>query len=444
VRFLAFLYNYHMTDRLLPFDAPLERLKALHPKLIDLNLDRMLRVCEALGNPQDKLPPVVHVAGTNGKGSTLALLRAMAEAQGLRVHVYTSPHLVRFSERIRVAGTLIDEAYLAEVLNRVEIANDGQPLTFFESTTAAAFLAFSETPADLLLLETGLGGALDATNIIAHPKLTVITPIDYDHQAFLGNDLKTIASQKAGIFKRGVPALSARQPEEAEQALERHALKLGVPLTSMGQGIDAWREGDRLIFQDEDALYDLPLPALPGEHQIENAALAIKASLMLGFTTEAIETGLTTARWPGRLQPLKAGPLFESLKDRASELWLDGGHNPHAARALRVFIDQRQARDPKPLHLICGLINTKDATEFFAHFAGLDVHIACVDFSSEAAIPPAELAAAAHSKGLKAVVASSPLEAIESLPYEPLRVLICGSLYLVGDCLVLSEQTWPR
>ncbi|HTM80562.1 folylpolyglutamate synthase/dihydrofolate synthase family protein [Asticcacaulis sp.] len=432
-----------MTDRLLPFDAPLERLKALHPKLIDLNLDRMLRVCEALGRPQDKLPPVVHVAGTNGKGSTIALLRAMAEAQGLKVHVYTSPHLVRFAERIRLAGTLIDEDYLADCLNRVEIANAGQPLTFFESTTAAAFLAFSETPADLLLLETGLGGLLDATNIIGHPKLTIITPIDYDHQAFLGNDLKTIASQKAGIFKRGMPALSARQPDEAAQALERQAMKLGVPLTSMGQGIDAWREGDRLIFQDENALYDLPRPRLAGEHQIENAALAIKAALMLGIPTEAIETGLKAAQWPGRLQAFKAGPLYEALDNKASELWLDGGHNPHAARALREFIDQQQARDPKPLHLICGLINTKDAAEFFAHFAGLEAHISCVPFSSDAAIPPAELVQAAQSKGLEAVVASSPLDAIEALPHGPLRVLICGSLYLAGDCLALSPDTYP-
>ncbi len=433
-----------MTDRLLPFDAPLERLKALHPKLIDLNLDRMLRVCEALGRPQDKLPPVVHVAGTNGKGSTLALLRAMAEAQGLRVHVYTSPHLVRFAERIRLAGTLIDEDYLADVLNRVEIANAGEPLTFFESTTAAAFVAFSETPADLLLLETGLGGMLDATNIIDQPKLTIITPIDYDHQAFLGNDLNTIATQKAGIFKRGVPALSARQPEEATQALERHALKLGINLTSMGQGINAWREGDRLIFQDEDALYDLPRPKLAGEHQIENAGLAIKAALVLGILTEAIETGLQTVQWPGRLQALKAGPLHDALDNKASELWLDGGHNPHAARALRDFIDQQQARDPKPLHLICGLINTKDASEFFGHFAGLDAHVSCVSFSSEAAIPPDELAAAALGKGLKATIAESPLKAIKALLPGPFRVLICGSLYLVGDCLALSENTWPR
>ncbi|MFT4074859.1 MAG: folylpolyglutamate synthase/dihydrofolate synthase family protein [Asticcacaulis sp.] len=433
-----------MTDRLLPFDAPLERLKALHPKLIDLNLDRMLRVCEALGRPQDRLPPVVHVAGTNGKGSTIALLRAMAEAQGLRVHVYTSPHLVHFAERIRLAGTLIDEDYLAYTLSRVEAANAGAPLTFFESTTAAAFLAFSETPADLLLLETGLGGRLDATNIIAHPKLTIITPIDYDHQAFLGNDLATIARQKAGIFKRGTPALSARQPDEAAQALEWQALKHSISLTSMGQGIDAWREGDRLIFQDEDALYDLPLPALPGAHQIENAALAIKAALRLGIPAEAIETGLKTAQWPGRLQALKAGPLYKALDNPASELWLDGGHNPHAARALRDFIDRQQSRDPKPLHLICGLINTKDAGEFFGYFAGLDAQVSCVGFSSDAAIPPSELAAAAQTKGLKASLATSPLDAVTSLPPEPVRVLICGSLYLVGDCLALSEDTWPH
>jgi dihydrofolate synthase/folylpolyglutamate synthase len=431
-----------MTDRLLPFDAPLERLKALHPKLIDLNLDRMLRVCAALGNPQDKLPPVVHVAGTNGKGSTLAYLRAMAEAQGLRSHVYTSPHLVRFAERIRLAGKLIDDDYLTNVLNRVEDANAGQPLTFFESTTAAAFLAFSEMPADLLLLETGLGGALDATNIVTQPKLTVITPIDYDHQAFLGNELNQIARQKAGIFKRGVPALSARQPDEAAAALERQALKLGVTLTTMGEGFDAWSEHGRLVFQDEDALYDLSLPRLAGEHQIANAGVAIKAALMLGLTPEAIDKGLTTVTWPGRLQQIKAGPLFAALPP-ASELWLDGGHNPHAARALRNFIDGLQLRDPKPLQVVCGLINTKDAGEFFALFEGLDARFACVGFSSDAAIAPADLVVAAQRKGLEATTASSPLDVIQSLTPEAHRVLICGSLYLAGDVLAMSPETWP-
>ena len=432
-----------MTDRLLPFDAPLERLKALHPKLIDLNLERMLRVCEALGHPQDKLPMTVHVAGTNGKGSTIALLRAMAEAQGLRVHVYTSPHLVRFAERIRLAGTLIEEAYLSDVLQRVEAANAGEPLTFFESTTAAAFLAFSEVPADLLLLETGLGGALDATNIITRPKLTVITPIDYDHQAFLGNELSQIAREKAGIFKAGIPALSARQIDEARRALERQALKLRVRLDFLGDGFDIWREGDRIVFQDEEALYDLPRPRLPGEHQVDNAALAIKAALMLDFTTDAIERGLQTAQWPGRLQQLRAGPLYEALPNKGSELWLDGGHNPHAARALRDFIDQMQGRDPKPLHLICGLINTKDATEFFASFEGLAARVTCVPFSSDAAIAPDDLVQAAQSKGLAAVSAASPLAALQSLPNQAVRVLICGSLYLVGDCLALSPETYP-
>lgn len=432
-----------MTDRLLPFDAPLERLKALHPKLIDLNLDRMLRVCAALGDPQDKLPPVVHVAGTNGKGSTLAYLRAMAEAQGLRVHVYTSPHLVRFAERIRLAGTLITDDYLTDVLNRVEIANAGEPLTFFESTTAAAFLAFSETPADLLLLETGLGGMLDATNIVHHPKLTIITPIDYDHQGFLGDELNQIARQKAGIFKRGTPALSARQLDEASAALERQALKLGVTLTTMGEGFDAWSEHGRLVFQDEDALYDLSLPRLAGAHQISNAGVAIKAALMLGLTPEAIDKGLQTVSWPGRLQPIKAGPLFDALAHPASELWLDGGHNPHAARAVREFIGGLQARDPKPLQVICGLINTKDAGEFFASFEGITAKFACVGFSSDAVIPPEDLAAAAQAKGLEAVVASSPLDVIHSLNSEAHRVLICGSLYLAGDVLAMSPETWP-
>ena len=432
-----------MTDRLLPFDAPLERLKALHPKLIDLNLDRMLRVCAALGNPQDKLPPVVHIAGTNGKGSTLAYLRAMAEAQGLRVHVYTSPHLVRFAERIRLAGKLIDDDYLTDVLNRVEEANAGQPLTFFESTTAAAFLAFSETPADLLLLETGLGGMLDATNIVTHPKLTIITPIDYDHQGFLGDELNQIARQKAGIFKRGTPALSARQRDEAAASLERQALKLGVTLITMGEGFDAWSEHGRLVFQDEDALYDLSLPRLAGEHQIANAGVAIKAALMLGLTPEAIDKGLQTVSWPGRLQQIKAGPLFNALPNTASELWLDGGHNPHAARALRSFIDGLQARDPKPLQVICGLINTKDAGEFFSSFEGLDAQFACVGFSSDAAIAAADLVVAAHNKGLEAVAASSPLGVIQTLSPEAHRVLICGSLYLAGDVLAMSPETWP-
>jgi dihydrofolate synthase / folylpolyglutamate synthase len=431
-----------MTDRLLSFDAPLERLKALHPKRIDLSLERMLSVCEGLGRPQDRLPPTVHIAGTNGKGSTLALLRAMAEAHGLRVHVYSSPHLVRFCERIRLKGTLISEVYLADVLNRVEIANAGAPLTFFEATTAAAFLAFSEVEADLLLLETGLGGLLDATNIITGPKLTIISPIDYDHQAFLGNDLTSIAKQKAGIIKPLAPIINARQADEAQTVMERAALKGRCPLYTLGQTFEAFEENGRLVFQDDESLLDLSLPALKGGHQIDNAALAIKAARLLGFSTEAIDKGLKQAMWPARLQRLKAGPLFAALPSQ-SELWLDGGHNPHAARALRNHIDALAARDPKPLILICGLINTKDPTEFFQAFEGLETNIYCVSFSSDAAIAPEVLESVAHSKGLKAQCALSPLEAIMSLEDTPSRVLICGSLYLAGDVLALSEDTYP-
>ncbi|MFT3997993.1 MAG: folylpolyglutamate synthase/dihydrofolate synthase family protein [Asticcacaulis sp.] len=431
-----------MTDRLLPFDAPLERLKALHPKKIDLTLDRMWRVCGALGNPQDKLPSVIHVAGTNGKGSTLALLRAMAEAEGLRVHAYTSPHLVRFAERIRLAGTLITDDYLADVLDRVEKANDGLPLTFFEATTAAAFLAFSEVEADVLLLETGLGGILDATNIIRAPKISIITPIDYDHQAFLGSDLTTIAKQKAGIIKPGSPVISARQQDEAEAVIERAALKARSPLHTVGQGFDAYEENGRLVFQDEDALLDLSLPRLPGAHQVDNAALAIKASRLMGWSPEAIDRGLQTAVWPARMQRLRSGPLVVALP-AGSELWLDGGHNPHAARALRAHIDALQIRDAKPLYLICGLINTKDAAEFFAHFKGLDAQITCVGFSSEAVIPPTELAQAAAKNGFTATVADNVTAAVSRITEGPARVLICGSLYLAGDVLALSADTWP-
>lgn len=431
-----------MTDRLLPFDAPLERLKALHPKKIDLTLDRMMRVCEALGNPQDHLPPVIHVAGTNGKGSTLALIRAIAEAQGLRVHVYTSPHLVRFAERIRVADHLITDDYLAVVLDRVEKANGGEPLTFFEATTAAAFLAFSEVEADVLLLETGLGGLLDATNIIRTPNISIITPVDYDHQAFLGNDLTTIAKQKAGIIKPGCPVISARQADEAEAVIERAALKARSPLYTAGQGFEAHEENGRLVFQDEDALLDLSLPRLAGVHQIDNAALAIKAARLMGWSSEAIDQGLKSAVWPARMQRLKSGPLVAALPP-GSELWLDGGHNPHAARALRAHMERLQARDPKPLHLICGLINTKDATEFFSHFKGLDAMMTCVGFSSEAVIPPAELAARAGESGFAANVAQSVTDALAPITEGPVRVLICGSLYLAGDVLALSPDTWP-
>lgn len=271
-----------MSDRLLPHDAALERLKALHPKLIDLSLERMRRLCAALGNPERRLPPVVHVAGTNGKGSTVAFLRAMAEAAGLKVHVYTSPHLVRFAERIRIAGELITDQALAEVLDRIEAANAGQPITFFEVTTAAALLAFAETPADLCLLEVGLGGVLDATNVVEGVAVSVIAPVDLDHREFLGDTIAKIAAEKAGILRPDVPAVIGRQSEEAFAVIERRAEEVGAPMIVLGRDFDAWAERGGMSFNTvvsgEERLIELPAPALPGPHQIDNAAHAVAAA----------------------------------------------------------------------------------------------------------------------------------------------------------------------
>ncbi|WP_168077766.1 Mur ligase family protein, partial [Caulobacter sp. SSI4214] len=292
-----------MAEHLRAHDAALERLKALHPKLIDLSLDRMRRLCAALGDPQDRLPPVIHVAGTNGKGSTVAYLRAMAEAAGLKVHVFTSPHLVRFAERIRLAGTLITDDHLADVLDRVEAANAGQPITFFEITTAAAFVAFADVPADLCIVEVGLGGLLDATNVIAKPAVSVIAPVDIDHREFLGDTIAKIAVEKAGIIKPGAPVVSARQHGDAEDVLETTAALAGVELTLMGREFDAWSEGGRLLVQMQDRLLDLPAPSLPGEHQFANAGLAVAALLALGdprIDEAAMGRGIASAVWPAR------------------------------------------------------------------------------------------------------------------------------------------------
>ena len=425
-------------------DQALSRLAALHPKLIDLSLERMLRVCEALGNPQDRLGTIVHVAGTNAKGSVIAMLRAMAEAQGLRVHAYTSPHLVHFRERIRLGGKLIDDERLIDALARVEAANQGAPLTFFEATTAAAFLAMSETPSDLVLLETGLGGILDATNIIAKPRLCVITPIDFDHLDFLGTDLTTIAKQKAGIIKPNVMTLSASQQDEARAVLVRQAMKMSAPISFCREGWGADQEADRLIFHDEDALLDLSLPALHGAHQIENAGLAIKAVLYLGLEANAIDQGLRRVEWPARLQRLTKGPLFAALPDRASELWLDGAHNPHAALALRAHIDALQTRDPKPLTIICGLLDTKDLSGFMTPFAHLRADWICVDFNAPRAQSSHHLWTQAKDLGLMADRADSLMQAMSMLKAPASRVVICGSLYLAGEALGLSPETWPQ
>lgn len=437
-----------MSDHLRPHDAALERLRTLHPLRIDLSLDRMLRLCAALGNPQDHLPPVIHVAGTNGKGSTVATLRAIAEAAGLKVHVFTSPHLVRFVERIRLAGELITEEHLARVLERVEAANTGLPITFFEITAAAALAAFAEAPADLCIIEVGLGGMLDATNVVSSPAVCVITPVDMDHREFLGDTIGQIATEKAGILKLGVPAIIARQNDEAMAVIERMAIKTRSPLTVLGQQADGWRDQDRLLVQTETSLHDLPLPSLYGAHQIDNAALAVLAILTLKdarITEAALAKGVSSVVWPARFQRLTSGPLAERAAKAGSDLWLDGGHNPHAARALATALGDLQARDGRALALICGMLGNKDAAGFFDAFAALKPKIFTVGFEADAAASPQALAQVATKAGLSAKACADIHEALDlALSGGSPRVMICGSLYLAGEVLGLDPSNWPN
>lgn len=422
-------------------DAISERLRARHPQKIDLSLERMRRLCAALGDPQNRLPPVIHVAGTNGKGSTVALIRAIAEAAGLRVHAYTSPHLVRFNERIRLAGRLIDDATLNAILDRVEAA--GGEATVFESTTAAAFVAMAETPADLAIIEVGLGGSLDATNVIDRPLLSVITPVDLDHAEFLGTDLAGIAREKAGVLKPGAPAVIARQSEAAMRAIEDAAAQVHARLAVMGVDFDAWAERGGVAFQDGERFLDLPASALAGAHQIDNAGVAIASALELDLPEIAIAQGLKAVRWPARLQRLTAGPYAEIARAADAELWLDGGHNPHAARALAAFLAERQARAPRPLALICGMLGNKDAGGFFDALKGSGAAVFTVGFDGAAAEPQA-LAAVARGHGLAATPAGSAAEALDmALRLGAGRVVICGSLYLAGEVLGASPETWP-
>ena len=422
-------------------DAISERLRARHPQKIDLSLERMRRLCAALGDPQNRLPPVIHVAGTNGKGSTVALIRAIAEAAGLRVHAYTSPHLVRFNERIRLAGRLIDDATLNAILDRVEAA--GGEATVFESTTAAAFVAMAETPADLAIIEVGLGGSLDATNVIDRPLLSVITPVDLDHAEFLGTDLAGIAREKAGVLKPGAPAVIARQSEAAMRAIEDAAAQVHARLAVMGVDFDAWAERGGVAFQDGERFLDLPASALVGAHQIDNAGVAMAAALELDLPEAAIAQGLQAVRWPARLQRLTAGPYAQTARGADAELWLDGGHNPHAARALAAFLAERQARAPRPLALICGMLGNKDAGGFFDALKDSGAAVFTVGFDGAAAEPQA-LAAVARGHGLAATPAGSAAEALDmALRLGAGRVVICGSLYLGGEVLGASPETWP-
>ena len=418
------------------------RLRARHPQRIDLSLDRMRLLCAALGDPQERLPPVIHVAGTNGKGSTVAFIRAIAEAAGLTVHTYTSPHLVRFNERIRLAGRLIEDAPLNAILDRIErVAGEA---TVFESTTAAAFLAMSETPADLAIVEVGLGGVLDATNVIARPLLSVITPVDLDHAEFLGTSLRGIAVEKAGILKPGARGLIGRQCEEAMDAITVAAEAVHSPLTVMGTDFDAFAERGGMAFQDQERFLDLPLPALVGAHQIDNAGLSVAVALELDLPEAAIVEGLTAVRWPARMQRLTAGPYGDMARAADAELWLDGGHNPHAARALAEALAQRQAKAPRPLALIVGMLGNKDAGGFFDAFRDSAAHVFTVPFDGAAAEPEA-LAAVARGRGLGATPMVSVQDALSrALALGAGRIVICGSLYLAGEVLGASRDTWPE
>jgi dihydrofolate synthase/folylpolyglutamate synthase len=416
-------------------------LLTLHPRLIDLSLDRVLRLLAALGNPQDKLPPVIHVAGTNGKGSTVAFLRACLEAAGKRVHVYTSPHLVRFAERVRLAGKLIEEAALVDLLEECERANGGVPITFFEITTAAALLAFSRMPADYTLLEVGLGGRFDATNVVARPVVTAITPVSLDHQQFLGETVGEIAFEKAGILKPGTPAVIAPQSAMAAAVIEAHANEIGAPLYRAGHEWSATERDDRcLAFRGRTRLL-LPRPGLLGPHQYANAGTAIACLERLpglALSAETLASGLQRVEWPARLQRLNQGTLAQ-LMPADAELWLDGGHNAAGGQALAA---QAKAWRDKKLNLVFGMLKTHDAAGFLAALAPYAGRVAAIAIPGEENARPAiEIETTARDLDLEASAQPTIAAAVRAAAEPGTRVLICGSLYLAGR--VLAENGSP-
>ena len=414
-------------------DILLDRMMSLHPKVIDLVLDRVWRLLDRMDHPESRLPPVIHVAGTNGKGSTVAMLRAGLEATGATCHVYTSPHLVRFHERIRLAGRLIDEDALSALLDECLAANGPDPITYFEITTVAAMVAFARTPADWTLLEVGLGGRLDATNVVERPAACVITPVSMDHETFLGDTLDKIAFEKAGILKRGVPCVVGRQQDAALEVIERQAARVGAPLLIHGQHWHVSEERGRLVYQDEHGLRDLPLPVLPGAHQIDNAGAALAVLRHLDQPDVALEGAVSRAEWPARMQRLRDHPFARAYP--AAELWLDGGHNPDAGRALAAVLAGLPARDTV---LVCGMQNTKDVTGYLRHLAGAAQRLVAVAIPGAAATLSAEATAtAAVAVGLPAKTAPDIDSAMQmALAENPgARVLICGSLYLAGAVL---------
>ena len=429
----------------------IEALMKIHPKGYDLSLDRIEKLLEKLGSPQNKLPPIIHVAGTNGKGSTIAFTRSILEAAGLSVHVHTSPHLVNWNERYRLgqkggAGQLTPDGVLSDAIRRVAEANDGQPITVFEVLTAVSFVLFSEHSADVCLIEVGLGGRLDCTNVMKETALTIITPVSIDHEAFLGDTLGKIAFEKAGIIKRKTPLVVGAQEPEALAVIEQQASRNLAPAFVSGEHYSGGRENGRMIFENEDRLLDLSLPRLPGDHQVSNAATAIQACLKFclaqGFELNetAIEHGLRTVDWPGRMQKLPAGKLTVAIDDNV-EIWLDGGHNPGAAAMVAKHMADLEERDPRPLVMICGMLDTKDPAGYFNEFSSLAERVFTVPIqSSDAGVPADRLAQLAAESGLSSQTTTSLQEAITlAAQNAPVRILICGSLYLVGDALAQNE-----
>jgi dihydrofolate synthase/folylpolyglutamate synthase len=433
-------------------DREIESLMSLHPKGFDLSLDRISRLLKRLGNPQNHLPPVIHIAGTNGKGSCAAFSQALLEAAGYRVHVHTSPHLVNWHERYRLAadggGRLVEDKVFADAIARVAKANGGETITVFEILTAVTFLLFSEHPADAVIIEVGLGGRFDATNVVTEPAVSVIMPVSLDHEAYLGDRVELIAAEKAGIIKPGCPVvIGAQESETALQVLIETAERLDCPAFVYGQDFLAFEENGRMVYQDEDGLMDLPPPRLPGRHQFANAAAAIAAVKAAGFEIghRAAEKAMTNAAWPARMQKLPPGRLTE-LAPKGAEIWLDGGHNPGAGIVVAEALAEREEKNPRPLFLISGMINTKDQSGYFRAFKGLVRHVYTVPVSlSEASVPNDELAIRAVEAGLSAEPVSSVANALmllrDTWDGPPPRILISGSLYLAGA--VLAENGTP-
>jgi dihydrofolate synthase/folylpolyglutamate synthase len=436
----------------LPHSNLIARLSQLHPKRIDLGLERMQRVLQQLDHPERKLPPVFHVAGTNGKGSTVAYLRAILEAAGYRVHAFTSPYLVRLNECYRLGrrggGVLVDDEELVAALERCERANAGEPITLFEIETATAFDLFARHPADAVLLEVGLGGRLDATNVIERPAASVISPVSIDHSEFLGDSLQSIATEKAGIIKRGVPVICAEQAGEAMAAIEQQARRMRAPLQVAGEGWHVGVEHGRLVYQDDRGLLDLAAPRLFGRHQFDNAGLAIatlRATDAFRIEAAAYEAGIVNAEWPGRMQRLGSGPLVDQ-GPAGGEIWLDGGHNAEGGRVAAAALGDLEERVSRPLVVIVGMMANKDAGGFLANFAGLTRHIIAVPIPDrDGAMPPDRLMQAARGLSMRVESADSveaALRAVAKLAYEmPPRILITGSLYLAGH--VLSANGTP-